>query len=231
MFPFSVSFLTLRGMSLETNFGQPHIVVIDDHRSIADTMAWALQQELQRFKVVGLSNPQEAIAAIRDFKPAAVIVDWQLESGPTAMTGCDLKRVAHASSPDTRWVLFTAHATPFVIKQAIEGGMSACVSKEKSYSELVSAVVAAMDGRRYFCETCQAALSDVLTASELTPSERSVLREIAQGKEPKEIAEQTGLALKTVYNTLNILRQKSGCSSMVDLAQFAVDRGIAPRIG
>jgi DNA-binding NarL/FixJ family response regulator len=216
---------------MESKDSTSHIVVVDDHRSIADTMAWALQSELPQFKVLGISKAAEAVTAIRNLQPAAVIVDWQLENGERAMTGCDLKQLAQAASPRSRWVLFTAHATPFVIKKAVEAGMLACVAKEKSYTELVRAVVAAMDGRRYFCETCQAALSDAVVGSDLTSSERAILREVALGREPKEIADATGLALKTVYNTLNVLRQKSGCSSMVDLAKFAVDRGAAPKIG
>lgn len=215
----------------DTSVTIPSILVIDDHRSVADAIAWALQTELPRFKVTGISRVKDAISAIAELKPSVVVVDWQLESGETAMSGCEVKRLAGTSSPQTRWVLFTAHATPFVIKQALEDGMSACVSKERSYSDLVRAVVATMDGRRYFCETCQEALAQLVTASDLTVAERDILREIALGKEPKEIAESTGFALKTVYNTLNTLRQKGGCSSMVDLAQFAVDRGVAPRIG
>jgi len=147
------------------------------------------------------------------------------------MSGAELKRLAGPSSPETRWVLFTAHATPFVIKQALAEGISACVSKERSYSDLIRAIVAVTGGRRFFCESSQAALAELVTAEALTSAECDVLREIAAGKDPKEIADRTGLALKTVYNTLNSLRQKGGCTSMVDLAHFAVDRGVAARIG
>lgn len=208
-----------------------HILIIDDHAAIAKSMALALQSELPRFQLTAVSEVNPALRIIRERQPAAAVVDWRLapaRSGAEALTGSHLIRAGAQLSPGTKWVLFTAHPTSFVLKEAIGAGITGCVAKTAEYTELLRALVTVMDGKKYFCGESQSALAELATDLDLSATEREILRAVAAGLEPKEIADRAGLAVKTVYNTLILLRQKLGISSMVGLATFAVDRGIAP---
>jgi len=207
-----------------------YIAIIDDHASIAKSMALALGAELPRFTILNSSDIANVSMWLAEKQPSIGIVDWRLGTPRPNVpeTGSDVIRQSTAVSPHTKWILFTAHPTPFVLKDAIAAGISGCVAKTAEYTELLRAILTVMDGRKYFCPESQQALANLAIDLDVSQTEREILRAIAEGLEPKEIADRTGLAVKTVYNSLNALRQKLGVSSMVALANFAVDHGIAP---
>jgi DNA-binding NarL/FixJ family response regulator len=210
----------------------PSIAVVDDHASIADSLAYALQGELGEFQVLPISNLDHIAARLVELSPAVVIVDWQLSGGRTqcdVQSGIELIKGVAPKLPKTRWILFTAYPRAYVIKEALAAGIMGCVSKSAGYKELVAAVLDVVNGKRHFCSESQEALTDISTTSaDLNTTERDILKLLAQGKEPKEIAKGVGLTVKSVHNYISVLRKKLGVVSMVDLAKSAEDRGIVP---
>lgn len=205
------------------------IVVVDDHASVADSVAYALQSELNSYQLIAVSTLSGAEQKLIRLKPVAGIVDWQLSAvSGGATSGIDLIRRVSLRLPETRWILFTAFPRAYVLKEGIAAGVAGCVSKSAGYSELVDAIRSAIAGRQYFCEESQRAL--VGLAGQHVPinaSETDILRLLARGHEPKEIADRLGLSVKSVHNYLSGLRHKTGVASMVALARYAERRGIA----
>jgi DNA-binding NarL/FixJ family response regulator len=58
--------------------------------------------------------------------------------------------------------------------------------------------------------------------SPLTPRERQLIGVILEGAGNREIAERLGLKVQTVKNQLATLYRKTGVSSRLELAMFAV---------
>jgi DNA-binding NarL/FixJ family response regulator len=216
----------------DSSNSSPSIAVVDDHASIADSLAYALQGELGEFQVVPISCLENIVAQLIDLAPAVVIVDWQLNNGRAprdVQSGVQLIQDVAKKLPKTRWILFTAYPRAYVIKEALAAGIMGCVSKSAGYKELVAAVLDVVNGKRHFCSESQEALTDMSTPSaDFNTTERDILKLLAQGKEPKEIAKGVGLTVKSVHNCIGALRKKLGVVSMVDLAKCAEERGIVP---
>lgn len=60
----------------------------------------------------------------------------------------------------------------------------------------------------------------------LTPAERRVLRELAQERSPIQIAEVTGVSIRTVRSQLSSIFSKTGARSQRDLLALAL--GLPP---
>jgi DNA-binding NarL/FixJ family response regulator len=202
--------------------------IVDDHRAVADIMGYALQTRLPVQCVARFNSVSEAKAKLPESNPSVVIADWRL--GEEA--GGELIRAMRPRMPSTRWLLFTAWPTPSVLREALPAGIQGCVSKSADYEELARALKEVIDGGSYFCAESLKALGQGIEgntlAATLSDADRAILRYIADGLEPKEISVKVGLTTKTVHNYLVIIRQKLNLGSMVSLAKFAVDQGIAP---
>jgi DNA-binding NarL/FixJ family response regulator len=118
------------------------------------------------------------------------------------------------------------------VRVAVEAGAHGCVSKGASHAELVNACRELLAGGSYFCPAGAKALRLVLANrsrdAELNSTEQKILRLVAEGMEPKDIAECVGVEVGTVRNYMVQIRQKIGVTSMVNLAKYAVEHGFAP---
>ncbi len=203
------------------------IVLVEDERAVADIIAFALEAELPVKLVAKFPSLVEAKANLAELKPDIIITDWKLADG----LGGELIRSMSEKLPDTKWLLFTAWALPFVLREAFPAGVSGCVSKGGPITELFKAVKALLEGQTYYCEISHKALRQVITGDSLVkslnPTELKILRCIAEGMEAKEIGDTIDIAQKTVHNYLSGIRLKLKRESMVDLAKFAVENGIA----
>lgn len=207
------------------------IVIVDDHPAVTESVCYMLRRELIEFETTVLPLTGDLEAVLSRLQPRVVIVDWSfdsIEEPIPANTGTDLARRFGPRLPNTKWVLFTGHVRPFVLKEALDAGVLGCVSKACPLKELVAAVRAVADGRCYFCPISQKAFPQIVAEIQLNLQERAILKCIATGKEAKEIAHETGLSVKSIHNYLAKLRSKFGVDSMVALARCAEERGIAP---
>ena len=190
-------------------------------------MGYALQTQLPVKCVARFHSIAEAKDQLPQFNPRVVITDWRLGEE----SGASLVRELKGKMPETRWLLFTAWPTPSVLREALPAGIHGCVSKSADYEELAHAMSELLNGGSYFCKESLKSLGETIDSTNrsvhLTETERAILRCVAEGLEPKEIAGEIKLTAKTVHNYLVIIRQKLSLGSMVDLARFAVDQGIA----
>jgi DNA-binding NarL/FixJ family response regulator len=65
-------------------------------------------------------------------------------------------------------------------------------------------------------------------APRLGVTERDILRSLVTGLDPKQIADQLDLSVKTVHNSMARMRRSLRLRSTVELARYAVEQGIAP---
>jgi DNA-binding CsgD family transcriptional regulator len=106
------------------------------------------------------------------------------------------------------------------------------VTKSSPPEQLVQAVRAVHAGRRVIspdiASEVTAALVDVSDApapSGLSPREFEVLRALAAGRSPADIANTLHLSIKTVHNLHYQVKSKLGVSSDFELARLAWQRG------
>lgn len=121
-----------------TNIGP--VLIVDDDAQLQRTMQWLLEDE--GLKVETASNGEEALAMVREHRPALVILDLNLPTldGEGVMEGL---RVIHGTT-----IPVIVVSSDGLIDQRARGmGASSWLSKPFEIDELVAAVWGALDTR------------------------------------------------------------------------------------
>lgn len=203
------------------------LVLIEDERGPAEALAFGLCASLPLTHVGTFDRVSKAIAELPLIQPDLAIVDWRMPEAE----GVEVVRQLKLQLPITRWVLYTAVPTLWVVREAIEAGVHGCISKGSTFTTLVEGCRTVMAGRPFFCPACTTVLHAIAahtSVRELNATERVILRHLASGKSTEEIAAAAGVEPKTVHNNKVSIRRKLGLLSNVNLARFAVDHGLAP---
>jgi DNA-binding NtrC family response regulator len=91
------------------------VLVIDDDRVLADTLAEILRKH--GYKPVALYSGEEALELARRFRPDVVLSDIRM----CRLDGVEAARRIRALHPDCRVILFTAHTVSMAMRQTIHG--------------------------------------------------------------------------------------------------------------
>ncbi|MBT8188663.1 MAG: response regulator transcription factor [Croceitalea sp.] len=174
------------------------IVVADDHPLLLN----GLRNELleQNFNVLeGATNGAKALELIFSEKPDIAILDINMPilSGFEVIKKCREKGVA------TKFIVFTSFKEKSYILKAKQLQISAYLLKDEPFIEVKNAIKAALNNEFYastqFDEVLKHELSpEMAKIKYLSPSERTIVRLIAQEKSSKDIAELLSISLRTV---------------------------------
>jgi DNA-binding NarL/FixJ family response regulator len=175
------------------------------------------REELEVVAVCGdLDSLFEAIARER---PDVVVSDIRMPPG-NSDEGIQLATRLRASDPDVGVVLLSQYTTPrFVLELLADGSEGrAYLLKERvsDVEQLVAAIVAVANGESMLDPKVVEALvaenarSDASPLNDLTPRERDVLREMAEGKNNAAIATELFLTERSVEKVIHSIFLKLG---------------------
>jgi DNA-binding NarL/FixJ family response regulator len=150
------------------------------------------------------------------------------------LTGLQAARRLIEGHSAARIVLLTMHEDEDLLNEALQLGVHAYVLKENAVEELVQAVRAVAAGQTFISATLsrmlvqrrernEALCRDRPGLDSLTPTERRILRLIAEDKTSKEIAGMLGCAPRTVETHCQNISTKLGLSGSHSLLKFAFD--------
>jgi two-component system response regulator NreC len=213
------------------------IVLADDHQVVRLGLRTLLESE-PGFQVVGeAGDGLEAIRMAERFSPDVVILDLLMPR----LNGIQAAQQIQARFPHIRIVILSMFDSEAYVVEALSAGASAYVLKGSTTEDLVAAVREVLAGKRYlspslseraidayirYVQSAKAGELDVVET--LTPREREVLHLAAQGYTNAEIAKMLTLSSRTVETHRLHMMRKLGLHSQVDLARFALERGILP---
>jgi len=112
------------------------------------------------------------------------------------------------------------------IYRAIRNGAMAYLNKNASGEELVEAIVAVNRGMRYLPPMARDRLAERTSLVELTPREHEVLTYIARGQSNRDIAQQLGIAEKTVRIHVSSVLDKMHVRDRTQAAIYAIQSGL-----
>jgi two-component system response regulator NreC len=207
------------------------ILLADDHIVVRQGLRVLLEGQPD-FSVVGeASDGNEAIRLVDQLKPQIVILDLVMPG----LNGLEVARQIHER---TRVIVLSMHANQAYVLEALRNGAYGYVLKDASSNELIHAVRAVGEGRRYlsapFSENAiQAYLQKTGSAptdpyDTLTNREREVLHLVAEGFSSAEIAGKLSISVRTVEIHRSNLMHKLDLRSQVDLIRYALRKGILP---
>jgi DNA-binding NarL/FixJ family response regulator len=207
------------------------VLLVDDHGIIRDGVT-ALLERSPRLKVIGnAASGMSGLRAARKLKPDVVVMDLVLPE----LSGVDATIRILSELPQTRVVILTMCQSREHIVQALRAGALAYVLKRSASCELVQAVLAAVDGKRYLSPSIAASVEGLnIKAGErsplelLSPREREVLHLAVAGATSAAIAEKLSLSPKTVDTYRSRIMEKLGVNDHTALIHFAIEHAMTP---
>lgn len=205
------------------------VVLVDDHEVVRAGLRQILERN--RMEVVGeAADVAGAVTVIERTRPDAVVLDVMLPGGggPTVLERIDpsIPVLACSASDQRDHVVAT-----------VRGGASGYVLKTAAAEDLVAALRATAEGEPYFSpelaghllDTDLAAQADAVADEQwqaLTEREREVLRLLARGRTYRRIADELGVAAKTVETHVRNILQKLQLSNRHEAARWAFDHNL-----
>jgi two-component system, NarL family, nitrate/nitrite response regulator NarL len=206
------------------------IVIADDHPVIRIGVRNMLQAE-PGLDVVGECNDgDEAITQTLELLPDILLLDVYMPRLP----GIEAMRAIMTGSPSVKIILLTSTISTQQIIEALQIGARGIVIKD-AVADHITAAIHAVAGGDYWIGgkrvvnlvgalhdlMQQAAVPDRKTFG-LTPREMEVVGCIVEGCSNRDIAKQFGLSEETVKRHLSNIFDKTGVSTRLELAMFAI---------
>ena len=198
------------------------IYLIDDHPIVRAGLSALL--EAAGHSIVGESEDiTEALSEVKRLAPDIVMLDLHLDGRSGFEVLSEMQRRQMAASV----IVLSMSDQPRDVAEALRMGASGYVLKGSASIELVSAVAAVMQGRRYLGAgltdiAVQGLTSDAERGTTLSPRERQILVMVASGKSSAAIGEELHLSPKTVDTYRSRLMAKLELSDVPALVRWAI---------
>lgn len=209
--------------------GPIRVVVVDDEPLVRAGLVAILGSEPGLDVVGEADDGSTAVTAIRRWRPDVVCMDVRMPD----IDGIRATEVITALPEPPKILIVTTFASDAHLLGALRAGASGFVLKRARAEELIMAVrtVAAGEGLLY-----PTAIRDLVrahgrpetyTGDPLTPREREVLAQMAQGRSNQAIAERLVLGVETVRTHVSAVLRKLGARDRTHAVVLAFTLGLA----
>lgn len=205
------------------------IVIADDHPVFRRGLCMVIASD-PALKVVGEAETgDEAVARINELRPDVALLDIDMPG----QNGFDVARQLQASRIQPAIIFLTMHEDEALFNSAFDLGAQGYLLKDSAVSDIVAGIKTVTSGRQFISPSLSTFLFKrarrATTLAEhkpsildLTPTERRVLKLIAENNLTSEIAAKLGISLRTVENHRAHICQKLDLRGSNALLKFAL---------
>jgi len=203
------------------------VVLADDHTIVREGLASLLGQSPGIEVIATASTGAEAVRAARTLAPDVLVTDISMPD----LNGIEAARAIRERDERVAIVMLSMHSTSEHVARAFAAGANGYVLKDAASEEIVAAIHAVANGRRYVSRELADVAHDDSTPgtsplASLSTRERQVLQLVVEGKSSAQIAQQIYLSPKTVETYRSRLMKKLGVADIPALVKFAVQHGV-----
>lgn len=132
------------------------VIVADDHTVLRDGLRYLLEAQGD-IQIVGMAaNGQEALEQATLNCPDVILMDISMP----IMNGIEATKQICKVCEHTKVAILSMHHTTEYMQRALEAGAVGYLLKDSAGAELVTAIRALYDGKRYFSQKVAKALDD-----------------------------------------------------------------------
>ncbi|HYP05654.1 MAG TPA: response regulator transcription factor [Bryobacteraceae bacterium] len=214
------------------------VVLADDHPIVRDGLRKLLMLE-EDIEVVGeASDGREVVQVVQDTRPDILILDLRMPY----MDGLATLQALQQLERKVRVIVLTASEDKNEFVQAMKLGCSGIVLKQTAPELIVKSIRKVNSGEIWLDSHTTAAVmrqfaspSEMMSGggatkgrerSPLSQREREIVGLVAQGYKNREMAEKMFISEQTVKNHLHNIFDKLGVSDRLELALYAIHKGL-----
>jgi DNA-binding NarL/FixJ family response regulator len=172
--------------------------------------------------VAETSKAREALTLFREHQPDIAIIDLRL---PDA-SGLEAIAAIRRHDAKARMLVLSNYEGSEDIHRALQAGALAYLTKDAGSEDLVQAILAVAQGKRYLSPAVAATLSGRVSGDDLTDRERNVLQLLAQGCSNREISGRLKIAENTVRIHVSRILDKLQAVDRTQAVLAAIHRGL-----
>ncbi len=213
------------------------VVIADDHPIVRDGLRKLLALE-DDVEVVGeAGDGREVLERVQELDPDVLLLDLRMPN----LDGLSALQALQQSNANTKVIVLTASEDKNEFVQAMKLGCSGIVLKQTAPDLIVKSIRKVNSGEIWLDSHTTAAVMrqfsspmDLPTTgqgktrerSPLSQREREIVALVAQGYKNKEMAEKMFISEQTVKNHLHNIFDKLGVSDRLELALYAIHKGL-----
>jgi len=205
------------------------VLLADDHPVVRRGIAACLGR-FPHLKSVGeAADGQEAMRKMTELSPDIVLMDIDMPH----LNGLAVTERLRKEMPHVKVLVLSMHSQTDCVMRILQSGARGYVLKDAPTDELLNAIETVHGGEAYFSpDVARMALKQFVrgvgdggAAAQLTPREREVLTQIAEGLSNKEVANLLGVGVRTVETHRERIMRKLDIHSVAGLTRFAIAKG------
>lgn len=208
-------------MSIKIVLADLYPLILEGLRSVLDSQP--------DFRIIAeTGNGLEVVRLVEYLQPDVLVLDWMVPG----IGALEIMHLIRQCAPMTRVIILATQAGMLDVAEALRAGAMAFVLKSASSGDIINAICAVLDGRRYLSASLARDLHDFDqalvqndksdTVEALTKRERQVMRMIVEGMTNQEVARQLDISRRTVETHRTNLKRKLGVRSTAGLVRYAL---------
>jgi DNA-binding NarL/FixJ family response regulator len=206
------------------------VIIADDHPVFRQGLRQVIEKD-QGLKVVAEAEDGEAaLEQMRAHQPEVAILDVDMPK----LDGFAVVRAAQAERLPTVVVFLTMHKDEDLFNEALDLGAKGYVLKDSAITDIIGSIKAVKSGQNFISPQLSTYLlnrhgraaslhQQKPSLKDLTPTERRILRLVAENKTSKEIAQELFISVRTVDNHRTNIGNKLELHGPHALLKFALD--------
>ncbi|MCZ4305171.1 response regulator transcription factor [Zoogloeaceae bacterium G21618-S1] len=205
------------------------IAIVDDHQIVRAGFRELLGEELGLQIAFEAASGEEALAHLKLRECDVMLLDLSLPG----QSGIDVLRSVRQRHPNVAVLVLSGFPEERYALAMVKNGASGYLSKDCEREELLKAIRAVAQGRRYLsARTAELLAAEMMGEGlsrpheALSEREMQVFLRLAQGASVSEIADGLHLSVKTVSTYRSRLLEKLELGSNAELAAYALRNGL-----
>jgi DNA-binding NarL/FixJ family response regulator len=209
---------------------EQRILIADDHPIFRKGLRQVIETESEVTVVAEADNGLLALEQIRQLRPEIAILDIHMPK----MSGFEVAQAVCEQGIKIGIIFLTMHKAEDLFNAAMDMGVKGYLLKDSAVTDIVGSIRAVLDGQPYISPQLSSFLlnrsaranalrQEKPSIDALTPTERRILRMLAEYKTSKQIADELFIHSRTVDNHRANISTKLGLRGSHALMKFAVE--------
>src|SRR5262249_4246678 len=208
---------------------ESRIVIADDHPLLRAGLRQVIEADARLRVLAEADDGETALEEIERRRPDVAVLDIEMPR----LTGFDLLRALRDRQIAVEVIFLTMYKDEDIFNEALDLGARGYVLKDSAITEIVNCLKSVVAGQDYVSPALSSHLirrgaraaalaAEKPALAELTPTERRVLKLIAEGQTSREIAAALGIGVRTVEHHRNNIATKLELRGSHALVKFAI---------